>query len=157
MDAASFLNIHLKQIESPWRRRHKSLLNVGTIHFYWTIARHNLTAGTVRTLVFIVLYLPKSESSEISSSNSRSLQLELVSEESGSPGPGPCTGPDDSCTTHWGAVQLTLATSDSSPASLLYPFLWPRLEPEQFGTTINQQLTEVRFLCKHYSFAELFK
>jgi len=36
MDVVSFLNIHLKQIESPWRRRHKFLPNVGTIHLYWT-------------------------------------------------------------------------------------------------------------------------
>jgi hypothetical protein len=53
-----------------------------------------------------------------------------VSDDSGPPGPGPCPGPDDSCTTHCGAVQLALFTSDSSPASLLYPFLVPRLAPE---------------------------
>jgi len=57
MYAASFLNIHLQQIESPWRRMHKFLPNVGRVHLYWTITRHNLTAGTVRTLVFTVTVL----------------------------------------------------------------------------------------------------
>jgi hypothetical protein len=36
---------------------HRFLPNVGTIHLYWTITGHNLTAGTVKTLVFTVTVL----------------------------------------------------------------------------------------------------
>lgn len=58
--AASFLNIHLKQIESPWRRGHNFLPYVSTNRLYWTVTRHNLPAGsqgTVMTLVFTVTVL----------------------------------------------------------------------------------------------------